>query len=431
MVTSTNPVPKRFWNASRFVAGFENLRVPITTASEAQIPDWQSHEVWDPYWKSIRDYCQSHPASEQLISTVMAKTTNPNLGTQAHRDLFQQWVDRYVPGYRIIWETDLIAELNEALATLGEKVSPFAYGKDGRGALPDRYYHLLAERKCLVVGNHHDILGHFLLFSDPEIRRITEKIVKVSADGHTLRQTFLNYQRVHFESDETQKQDFQRAVLDPLRPIFALLTYSWNLCQEKLYFSQAATDSTNSKFSLLGAFNTVYNTTLSSRLPVNLAGATVNGLGIVANQSNRNIVMLPRDMRRWLIRPTSERDSEKLKAKRIELSQKIASYAQTLQRVGWKGDPDQSEATALSDRFRQIVIETLFAQVGPFRLPMEMRWKRFGKAIQNEPIFSKLLTREAMLQLGEAQIEVAKSSIEYFAIYFADRSGVTVTRPSV
>lgn len=417
-------VPRRLWTARNFVRGFKSLQVPITTATEGQIKNWKAEEVWDPYWQSIRDFCDTNVACVELISTVMAPAVNPKLTTLEHRALLQAWVDKYVSGYRIVWESDLVVELNKCLEPYGEKISGFSYGKDGRGALPDRYYHLLARRRLFPVGNHHDILGHFLLFSDPQTRKITEQIIRVSAEGHNIHESMIAFARRTFPRDSQNGQRFDRGVLHPMRPVMALLTFSWNLSQEKLYYSHKANQAGEaSSFSLLGAFNTVYNTTFSSRLPVQYAQSTVSGLGVLADTGNRNIIMLPSDMRRWLMGQAYENASPYYNELRANLDQAITAYAETLERVGWRRDPNQEEATAHAARFQKIVMDTLFAHWGPFRLSMRARWKRFGKAIQNDPFFSTILTRASMLKIAEAQIQVAEIAMALRSEHYTSRGG--------
>lgn len=423
-LVKTVQVPRNLWTAHNFVRGFRSLRVPITTATEGQIKNWKPEEVWEPYWQSIKDFCDTNTACGELISSVMAPAANPSLTTVEHRELLQGWVDRYVAGYRIVWESDLVTELNKCLEPYGEKISGFSYGKDGRGALPDRYYHLLARRRLFPVGNHHDILGHFLLFADPQTRRITEKIIRVSAEGHNIHESMVRFARGHFRRNTPNGQRFDRGVMHPMRPVMALLTFSWNLSQEKLYYSHKAEGAGDkSSFSLLGAFNTVYNTTFSSRLPIEYASSTVSGLGVLADAGNRNIIMLPGDMRRWLMGNAYDNASAHYNQVRSELDAAITAYGETLERVGWKKEPTQEEATAHAKRFHDIVMSTLFASFGPFRLSMKARWKRFGKAIQNDAFFSRILTRQSMLKIAEAQIQVAELAMALRSEHYTSRGG--------
>jgi hypothetical protein len=133
--------------------------------------------------------------------------------------------------------------------------------------------------------------------------------------------------------------------------------------------------------------------------------------------------MLPSDMRRWLMGHAYENASPYYNELRSNLDKAITAYAETLERVGWRRDPNQEEATAHAARFQKIVMDNLFAHWGPFRLSMRARWKRFGKAIQNDPFFANILTRASMLKMAEAQIQVAAIAMALRSEHYTSRGG--------
>lgn len=406
-------VPRFFWNAKNFCRGFENLMVPITTATERQLEGWEAREVWEPYWQSIQDYCRMNPMAQELISIIMAPAFY-SLSTAQHRRLIERWVEHSIPGYRVLWEPDLIPQLNRLLPAYGESTVGFQFGKDGRGALPDRYFQVLVKHKFLPVGNHHDILGHFLLFTIPHVREATEEIIANSVDSYFL---FERMQRalpprpraIEGQPAPEMPEAYRGvwSVVNAFRPAMALSTYAWNLAQEKIYFSGKDFDSGERIFSLVGAFNTVYNTTLSGRLDEKHIESTTAALGIFNANARRCIVTPPLYIRHEFRSVMND-----------SLSAEVRNYENVLAGIGWKANPRAADIAELSARFTEIVRKSIYAKWGPVSQPMSLRWRKYGNLIAKDSELSRIFRADSMLKIARAQSRIAREAVRVFAKRF-------------
>lgn len=92
------------------------------------------------------------PGGRELVSILGSEFSRRDEIKQALND----WVDQYIPGYTLEWEY-------EGESTFIEQGDFFDY----------------LERKRIPIANHHDLLAHLFLFSDPEIRSLTERLAAI------------------------------------------------------------------------------------------------------------------------------------------------------------------------------------------------------------------------------------------------------------
>lgn len=94
---------------------------------------------------------KAFPGGEDLVNFLI--NADPALEQKELRLWLQGWVDKNIPGYTLSWTNEPEGQF-----------------------YPKYEYFDKVNRKILLIGDHHDILTHLFLYSDPEIRSLTERI---------------------------------------------------------------------------------------------------------------------------------------------------------------------------------------------------------------------------------------------------------------
>ncbi len=384
-------VASKKWTSHQFRVAFENVAIPVTTANHQLIRGWKVEDVWESFWATIQDFYRHDKYCSQVLDIVME--SSEQISTRQQRRKLKSFVAENIPGYQAIFESEILPAINSSLESegLNERVLGFRYGKDGRGAMPDRYYQLLLKKKYLVVGNHHDILGHFILFCDPVIREVTEGLAREFS-------TALEFQHT-LASKFSSAEEFNRRTVF-LRRALRLYTLSWNIIQEKLYLRLPEANG-RSILNLVGAFNSVYNALFSDSLAKEKARDLAGALGFFHRDPLECILLSPKAMREYCTKDAGQVSAADLRGA-------LDRYEAVWEKLGL-GEVDTSEFYL---RFEEIVLKTLLERKRYFSQSFRQRWESFSEAILGDVNFGRLFDKPALLSLAEAMLEVAHCLFE-------------------
>lgn len=379
------------WTPHQFRLAFENLAIPVTTANHQLIRGWRVEDVWGSFWATIQEFYRHDKYCSQVLDLVME--SSEQISTRQQRRKLKSFVAENIPGYQAIFESEILPAINASLESegLNERVLGFRYGKDGRGALPDRYYQMLLKNKYLVVGNHHDILGHFILFCDPIIREMTERL----AIGFS---TSLEFQHTWASTFSSGEEFSRRSVF--LRRALRLYTLSWNIIQEKLYLRLPDSNG-RSILNLVGAFNSVYNALFSDSLTQDKARDLAGALGFFHRDPLECILLSPKAMREYCTK-----DAGQVFSTGFQVA--LDRYEAVWLKLGF----GEIDTTNFCLRFEGLVLRTLLKRRGYFSRSFRQKWMNFSEAILKDADFSRLFDKSALLSLAEAMLEVAQCLFE-------------------
>ena len=379
-------------NIQHFTKAFDRLALPITTANENLVEGWSVNKVWKPYWATTSDYYYHNQAFADVISLLLRDT--PYEGTDYYRQDLQKFVDQYLTGYKLIYEADILDALNEVMIKEGhaERVLGFRYGKDGRGSMPDRYYHLLFKNKYLVLGNHHDILGHLVLLADPEIRELTERLsIGFSAA--------LEFQHQLRSSTNLPEREFNQQT-EGLRKILRLYTLAWNLCQEKLYIV-TQTQQQEPVLNLVGAFNSVYNTIFSDRLKDEQSLQVAGALGFFNRDPQHSILMPPQALKEYC---QSIADGDSVK-------DLLSAYEQRWTGLGL--NPENKTSEHLATAFHNVIKNSLFKK-SFFKKSNRQRWLELSNLVLADQELKAIFCKDSLLGFATDLVKLSEGLFEQY-----------------
>lgn len=380
MLSSMQSIPWYGYTAKNFQKMFDSLAVPIATANPNILKRWNNNEIWRPFCALTQDYLDSTPVFQDLVKTIAEDSEK--LSIDERRARLQAYVDIYIPGYQVIYESEIIDYLNGSLEKRGdiERILGFRYGKDGRGAMPDRYYHALFCDRKLIVGNHHDILGHFVLLTIPEIREETEKLSQSFLDA------LIHLKKIQESSPQIREEN--RQFTESVQKVCRLSTLAWNLLQEKTYVKIEGYEG-RTILNLIGAFNSVYNPIFSTRLPNKDVGQVSGALAFFNKNPMHSILMSPTELREFLGLTSNSASSE--------CESLLAMHARL-----WIETVKASNISSrdLAMRVDQIVRKTLHSQFRRFK-SIRKRWLAFSDEILSDEQLSLFFDRRQLLEFAK------------------------------
>ena len=364
---------------------FSGMAVPVTTANERIIKSWREEMLWKPFQALTQDFAETSPEFQELIQSI--HHGRKKISTNARRGLLQRFVDQRIPGYKVIYEAEFIDGLNKVLAEKGDtqRVLGFRYGKDGRGAMPDRYYHMLFCDRKLMVGNHHDILGHFALLAYPENRRLTEEL-------STNFLAALDDQYRLNNLPPAIRDSFQKEI-QSLSRVLRLYTLSWNMIQEKLYL-RVKNRSGKTVLNMIGAFNSVYNPIFSSSLPRESVGQVAGAIGFFNQERQRSIIMSPTEVKDFF------QASEENQSQELQLA--FSEYEKIWQSAT-AGRPVTTRDLAI--RMSEIVNQTLHSPTRRLH-SIRSRWLSFSDRILSDSLLANFFDSPTLMKFGEATMKI-------------------------